>query len=59
MHFAPIPYLDPGSGSVLIQLIVGFCVLCGTPAAAVAAVIAFLRQRAKKPKDDTISTKES
>ncbi len=22
MHFAPIPYLDPGSGSFLIQLLI-------------------------------------
>jgi hypothetical protein len=22
MHFAPLPYLDPGSGSILIQLLV-------------------------------------
>ncbi|MGZ9226646.1 MAG: hypothetical protein ACXW4M_13930 [Anaerolineales bacterium] len=22
MHFAPLPYLDPGSGSILIQLLI-------------------------------------
>ncbi len=22
MHFAPLPYLDPGSGSILIQIVI-------------------------------------
>ena len=30
MHFAPLPYLDPGSGSFLIQLIFA-CGICGSP----------------------------
>jgi len=42
-------YLDPGLGSLLIQLLWG-CTLCGIPAAILAAIVAFFRNRRKKTK---------
>ena len=58
MHFAPLPYLDPGSGSFIIQLIMASCI-CGTPAAAIAAIIAWVRRSAKKPDAQSNSTEEN
>jgi hypothetical protein len=59
MQFTPPPYLDPGAGSFLIQLLIGACTFCGTPAAAIVAIIAFFRYRGKKSKEQTSSTNES
>ena len=58
MHFSPLPYLDPGTGSLMIQLITAGC-LCGTPAAIIAAVIAFVRRLAKKSDNQSNSIEEN
>lgn len=34
MHFAPLPYLDPGSGSILIQLLIAALLGLGVAARA-------------------------
>ncbi len=62
MHFMPPPYLDPSAGSFLIQLLIAAvlgCGLCGTPAAAVAAILAFFHFRSKKSNEQTSSMNES
>ena len=56
MHFAPFPYLDPGAGSLLIQLII--CGICASPFAAIMAIIALIRSHGKGPQGKTSSTEE-
>jgi len=58
MLFEHPPYLDPGSGSFLIQLIFA-CGICGTPAAAIAAILAFFRRRKKKTDKDESSVEDA
>jgi hypothetical protein len=55
MQFTPSLYLDPGAGSFLIQLLIGACAFCGTPAAAIAAIVAFFRYQGKKSKEQNES----
>ena len=59
MHFTPPPYLDPGSGSVILQL-VWACLTCGSPIAAASAIFAFFLKKRKSEKIDlsTINKKE-
>ena len=55
-----LKYLDPGSGSFLIQTIFGLttCSICGIPLAIIGAVVYFVtKNRKKNTKSD--STKES
>ncbi len=62
MQLIAPPYLDPGSGSFLIQLVIAAimgCGLCATPAAAIAAILAFFHFRGKESKEQTDLTKES
>jgi hypothetical protein len=62
MYFMLPPYLDPGSGGFLIQLLIAAvmgCGLCGTPAAAIAAILAFFHFRGKKPNEQTDSVNKS
>lgn len=59
MHFAPSPYLDPGAGSFIIQLMIAACMFCGTPAAALATIIALFRYLGKKSNERTSPTNES
>ena len=58
MHFAPLPYLDPGSGLLIIQLIYG-CAFCGAPLAVIATVVAFLRRSIKKNNKEVPSIEEN
>lgn len=51
-----LKYLDPGSGSLLLQTILGMsqCAICGLPVAAIGAVIYyFTKKRKNKPSSDT------
>ncbi len=62
MYFILPPYLDPGSGSFIIQLLIAAivgCGICGTPAAAVAAILAFFHFREKKSKEQASSINEN
>ena len=59
MQFTPHPYLDPGAGSFLIQLLIAACMFCGTPAAAIASIVALIRYLGKKSKEQTSSTDDS
>jgi hypothetical protein len=52
-----LKYLDPGSGSVLIQTILG-CSICGIPLAIIGAVVYFFTKNRKK-NTQSDSTKES
>lgn len=58
MQFTPPLYLDPGSGSFLIQLLVAVCALCGAPSVVIGALLAYFRFRPKKPPEQTGSTDE-
>ena len=54
-----LKYLDPGSGSFLIQLILGpACAICGIPAAIIGAVVYFFTKK-RKNNSQSDSTKES
>ncbi len=44
-------YLDPGTGSFLIQLLFS-CAICGIPAAILTSSLAFFRNRRKRLQTD-------
>jgi hypothetical protein len=46
MYLASLSYLDPRSGSLVIQLIL--CGICASPFATIIAMIAWLRSHGKK-----------
>ena len=52
MHFAPLPYLDPGSGSVLIQLLIAALAGLGVAAYTSWSKIKGWFGIKSKPKDD-------
>jgi hypothetical protein len=49
MYFSPPSYLDPGSGSFLIQILIAFFLMCGSPIAFIVGLVAYFRQKKKKP----------
>jgi len=52
MHFAPVPYLDPGSGSFLIQLLIAALLGLGVAVRASWGRIKGWFGIKSKPKDD-------
>ncbi|MCE9645360.1 MAG: hypothetical protein K8S20_05115 [Chloroflexi bacterium] len=55
-----LKYLDPGSGSMLIQTIMGMssCAICGIPVAIIGAVVYFFTKK-KNSNSQSDSTKET
>jgi hypothetical protein len=58
-----LKYLDPGSGSFLIQLLIGgasSCAICGIPIAIIGAVIYFFtKNRRKQTQSDSTNESDS